>query len=220
MKPAWARRSKGMSLLYRITLFLAWAFYKIFYRCKVYGLENFYEGGAIIAANHTSFLDPPIVSISWPQEVHFLARESLFKNPLFGWLIRSLNAHPVSGEASDTKVFKTICALLSEGKKVILFPEGTRSPDNTLAPIKPGIAMLISRTNTAIIPVYIHGTYDIWGKSRKFPKLFGKTACIFGPPILWSSFSHLEKKEAQQAVATKLSESILALRAWYESQKR
>ncbi len=216
VKPAWFKRSKGMSLLYRFILFLAWSFNKIFYRLKIYGLEHYFKGGAIIASNHTSFLDPPILSISWPEEVHFLARDTLFKNPLFGKFISALNAHPVSKDASDTKVFKTICALLNEGKKVILFPEGTRSLDNTLQEIKPGVAMLISRTETSIVPAYIFGAYDVWGRGRKGPKLFGKVGCIFGSAIHYKSFAHLDRKEAQKQITEALRSKISALKTWHE----
>lgn len=215
MKPGWL--DPNASWIYKTVLFLTWALFKILYRHRVYGYEHFYPKAAVIAANHTSFLDPPAVSISWPQEVHFLARESLFKNPLFGRFIRALNSHPISGDAGDAIVFKTIMKLLDEGRKIILFPEGTRSDNDELGPIKPGIALLISRTNSAIIPAYVHGTYQIWSRQRLFPKLWGKTACVFGTPILWESYAHLEKKEAQKAVADKLRDSILALRKWYES---
>src|SRR4029077_3846224 len=122
----------------------AWIFFKLVYRHKVYGREHFYKGAAIIASNHSSYYDPPILAISWPEEVHFLAREGLFKNPLFGGLIRKLNSHPVSGDASDIKVFKLICSLLAEGKKIILFPEGKRGDTDALDTLKPGIAMLVA----------------------------------------------------------------------------
>src|SRR5579862_220837 len=98
MKPAWARNIP-MSFLYRMVLCLAWCFFKIFYRHKVYGLEHYYPNAAIISSNHCSHYDPPILAISWPEEVHFLARETLFKNPMFGWLIHKLNARPVGGDA-------------------------------------------------------------------------------------------------------------------------
>jgi 1-acyl-sn-glycerol-3-phosphate acyltransferase len=198
-------------------LFLAWSYFKILYRHKIYGLEHFYPHSAIIASNHVSFYDPPVLSISWPEEVHFLARESLFKNKIFGGFIRKLNAHPVSGDAGDIGVFKLICSLLNEGKKVILFPEGKRSSDNQLAQLKPGIAMLVARANSAVIPAYIHGTFNLWNRFRKLPKLWGKTACVYGTPILWSHFSHLDKREAQKALTDKLAASIEALRAWYEN---
>ena len=215
-KASWLQKSP-MGSLYRSVLCLAWCIFKVFYRLKVYGWEHYYKGSAIIACNHTSFLDPPIASISWPEEVHFLARDTLFKNKLFGKFISALNAHPVSGDVADVKVFKTICTILNEGKKVILFPEGTRSLENSLGYFKPGIALLVSRTNSAIIPTYIHGTYEIWSRYRKFPKLFGKTACVYGTPILWKEFSHLDKKEAQQALAQKLMDSIKALKEWYDA---
>lgn len=205
-----------MNLPYSIIIRLARLYYKLFYRHQVYGQkEHFYRGGAILAANHTSFLDPPIVAISWPEEVHFLARESLFKHFGFGSLIRTLNAHPVSGDVSDIKVLKTLMQLLTEGKKIVLFPEGTRSQDGTLGVIKPGIGLLITRTNTAIVPAYIHGAQEAWGRGRSLPKLFGKTTCVFGTPITAAQFAHLDKKEALQAIADKLSHSIEALKQWY-----
>ena len=216
MKPAWARKIP-MTWLYRVVLFLAWSYFKILYRHKIYGLEHFYPHAAIIASNHVSFYDPPVLSISWPEEVHFLARETLFKNKFFGGLIRKLNAHPVSGDAGDIGVFKLICSLLNEGKKVILFPEGKRSSEDRLGVLKPGIAMLVARSNSAVIPAYIHGTFNLWSRYAKLPKLWGKTACVYGSPILWSQFSHLDKKEAQKALTDKLAESINALRSWYES---
>src|ERR1043165_8066275 len=113
MKQAWARKI-SMTWLYRVVLFFAWCFFKVLYRHKVYGIEHYYSHAAIIASNHYSNYDPPIFSISWPDEVHFLAREGLFKNPVFVGLIRKLNAHPVSGDAGDIVVFKLICHLLNE----------------------------------------------------------------------------------------------------------
>jgi 1-acyl-sn-glycerol-3-phosphate acyltransferase len=215
MKPAWAR-DLPMPWLYRAVLFLAWCFFKLFYRHKVYGGQRDDCDAAIIASNHSSFYDPPILAISWPQEVHFLAREGLFKNPLFGVLIRKLNAHPVSGEPSDIGVFKLICGLLAEGKKIILFPEGKRGDVDELGELKLGIAMLVARSHSAVIPTYVHGTFKIWNRFHKFPKLWGKTACVFGSPIQWAQFAHLDKRQAQKALIDKLAESIRALRDWYE----
>lgn len=216
MKPAWARPIR-MTWFYRFVLFFTWCFFKIFYRHKVYGLEHFYDKAAIIAGNHTSFYDPPILAISWPQEVHFLAKEYLFKNCLFGAMIRSLNSHPVSGDAGDVVVFKVVCQLLNEGKKILLFPEGKRMDRDALGPLKPGVALLVARTKTAVIPAYLEGPYAIWNRRRLLPKLWGKTACVFGSPILWEEFSHLDKKEAQSAITIRLEQSIHALRAWYEN---
>lgn len=204
------------NLLYRAILTGAKLYFKIFYRHKVYGREHFCPGGAIIAGNHASFFDPPIAAISSPQEVHFLARETLFKNPLFGGLIRALNSHPVSGDPSDIGVFRLITSLLKEGKKVILFPEGQRASQDALGVIKPGIGMLLSRSGAFVLPIYIHGTFQVWNRFMRLPKLFGKTASVFGSPIRWEEFAHLEKKEAQRAFAERLTDSLTRLRNWYE----
>ena len=202
--------SNSRNLLYKVVLFLVFWFFKIIYRHKIYGVEDFYPGAAILAANHTSFYDPPLLSISTPYEVHFLARKTLFDPPVFGSLIRRLNAHPVSGKPQDIGVFKTIMRLMKEGKKVIIFPEGKRSRSGALEPMKPGIAMLVSRTKAAVIPAYIHGAYDIWPASRKFPKLFGKTACVFGKPL------HFEEGLSQEEVSFRIEQDILRLKRWYE----
>ena len=85
-----------------------------------------------------------------------------------------------------------------------------------LQEIKPGIGMLVMRSKAAIVPTYIHGAFDIWSPDKKLPKLFGKTACVFGRPILWESFTHLEKREAQEAIAQELEKAMRALRQWYK----
>ncbi len=214
-RSAWMH-SKGVTFLYRLVLFSSWIVGKVFYRLKIYGLEHYYPRGAILAANHTSFLDPPIISVSWPEVVHFLARKSLFNNKFFGWLIRSVNTHPVSGGASDVQVMKMVVSLLEKGEKVVLFPEGTRSETGELQPIKPGLGLLVSRSKSAIIPVYIQGAYEVWGKKQMFPWPFGKVRCVFGSVITWDSVAALDKKEAQLVLAQKLEAAWKGLKEWLE----
>jgi cytidylate kinase len=214
--PSWVH-SRSMKLFYRFILFVTWCFLTLFYRHKVYGLEHYVKRAAIIAPNHNSYLDPPIAAVSWPEEVHFLAKEDLFKPPIFGSGIRALNSHPVKGDVGDVSVFKTIISLLKEGKQIILFPEGGRM-NGELGEIKPGLGMLLMRSKAAIVPTYIHGAHEIWGRIRKLPKLFGhRTACVFGSPILWESFAHLDKREAQEEIAKTLSDALHALKNWYDS---
>lgn len=214
--PGWLH-SKKMPFLYRMVLFFSWCFFRVFYRLKIYGLEHFHKGAVIIAPNHTSYFDPPIAAVSWPEEVHFLAKEELFKPFLFGSFIRALNSHPVSGDVGDISVFKKILELLKKGKHIVLFPEGKRTGGG-FEEIKPGIGMLLMRSKAAIIPTYIDGAYQIWGRDKKLFKLFGeRLACVFGTPIHWESFAHLEKREAQEEIAKALEGSFRALKAWYEA---
>jgi len=190
---------------------------KLFYRLKIHGLSHFRAGSAIIAANHASLFDPPVVSISCPEEVHFLAKQSLFEHPLFGSLIRKLNAHPVTRSGADAATFRLILDLLSQGRKVILFPEGNRTPDGQLQPIERGLAFLVMKSKCAIQPVYVHGTFEAWPVQRKLPKLCGKMACVFGSPIGWERFEGLEKKEAERQITEQMAQALRDLKAWFEA---
>jgi len=191
-------------------------FFKIFYRLKVYGKSSFPPGAAIIAPNHASFYDPPVVGTASPEQIHFLARESLFKNPFFGWLIGLLNAHPVAKGAGDAAVMKQIIKLLSKGNKVLLFPEGERISKDRIGKIQPGIGFLAYRTKCAIIPVYISGTYDVWNRQRKFPKLFGKIAVVFGSPLTFDEFKDLDRKAFMEEVSTRTGDALKELKKWYQ----
>lgn len=204
------------TLLYRFVIATTRFFCRLLYRHRVYGVEHVVPGPAIVAANHASFLDPPLLAISVPEEVFFLARKTLFKG-WFGRFISAVNARPVSGAAGDVRVFREVEAVLKGGGKLILFPEGTRSMSGELGTIKGGISIIVVNTGCAIIPAYIAGAYEIWGRSRKLPKLFGRTACVFGTAITWDKYSALEKKAAQQQFADDLRASILSLKSWYEA---
>ena len=171
----------------------------------------------MIAANHLSYLDPPLIGVSCSEEVNYFARASLFRNRLFGYCISKLNAHPVKGDADDFGTFKLILKCLKEQKKVIIFPEGSRSEDGKLAELKSGFAMLALKARCPILPTYVIGTYEIWSIHRKVPKLFGHTVCIFGSPIEVSSFDHLPKKEAQAAIKEATQAALENLKRWYEA---
>lgn len=206
-----------MNFFYWLTKSSFKVYFKVFYGHRIYGLEHFIKGRGIIAPNHTSFFDPPIISASWPENVSFLARKTLFSSPLFGSLIKRLNAYPVDGTTQDLNSIKLVCQLLSKDKKVVIFPEGIRSIDGKLSRIKSGIGMLAIRCQSPIIPVYISGCYSIWNRYQRFPKLSGKTACVFGSPIDWQRFNHLGKKEAQEQISNSVLEAITNLKVWHES---
>ncbi len=209
------RRFPKMKLSYKIVYTLARLFFKCCFRLRIYGLEHFSSGSAIIAANHSSFYDPPVLSISCPEEVHFLARGSLFDAPLFGRFIRMLNSHPVSRGASDIQTFKTMLEILSDGKKLILFPEGKRSYDGNLLPLERGLGFLVQKAHCRIIPAYIQGTFDAWPRGRKFPKLFGKITVAFGSPIEWEE--SVNKKASQERITLRTELAIQNLKAWVEA---
>jgi cytidylate kinase len=211
------KKRTPMRFTYGLVLALAKVYLKLFFRLKVYGEKHFHAGSAIIAANHASNLDPPVVSVACPEEVHFLAKDSLFKSPLFGRFIRHLNAHPVAREAADTATFKLIIGLLKSGHKVILFPEGSRTPDGELQPIERGLPFLMMKARCRIQPAYVQGTWDAWPVGRSLPKLFGKIVCVFGSPIEWEEFEYLGKREAEERIIERLNASLRSLKQWLEN---
>ena len=195
-------------------------FFKLVYKHKVYFADGHFtcKGGAILASNHASFYDPPLVAISWKEPIAFLARRTLFHNFLLRALITRLNAYPVS--STDLGSLKLACSLLEEGKKILIFPEGTRTKKGDIQHFRNGVTMLAERAQCPIIPIYVHGSFEAWPYKKRFPKFFGKkTACVFGKPIFLDQFAHMEKRERQQKITEHLQNEIMRLREWYLHHK-
>ncbi|NIK67691.1 MULTISPECIES: lysophospholipid acyltransferase family protein [unclassified Paenibacillus] len=147
--------------------------YGLLFRLEVRGLENIpKEGSVILCSNHISLLDPPAVGIRVPRKVHYMAKDELFKIPVFGSLIRAWGAFPVKrGVGKDA--IRAALNLLGEGKVMGIFPEGTRNSDGAAA--KKGAAMIAYRSGAAIIPVAVVGHYKLFRKMRVF---YGKPVDI------------------------------------------
>ena len=203
-----------MSFFYRITAHLLRGYFHLFYHYSVYGTASPYQGKAILAPNHVSFLDPPLMGAAWPEEVHFLARASLFQYSVWGWLLSHLNAHPVQGTAQDIESFRLIGQLLKEGKKVVIFPEGERSSTGELQTIKSGIAMLAFRMQCPIIPVYISGTFEAWPRHSRLPKFGSSIDCVFGQPIFPNLSAEMNKKQMQEILTQQVQNKLEQLRLW------
>lgn len=187
-----------MKIFYRFVRSIAKGFFYLFYSHRVFGKKNIPKGPCILAPNHASFFDPPLVGISCDDEVNFLARGSLFNNRLFKKIISNLNSYPVTGTGQDSNSLKLIIQFLQDQKKVVIFPEGKRTLDGSLLPIKPGIGMLVARCQCPIVPVYIHGTYDIWPKSRTFPKFWEKQLVSLECPFLGINIKNSPKNKLRK----------------------
>ena len=133
-------------------------FYIIVYKIIVIGAENIpkEKGGYIIASNHVSNNDPPVVGITFKGKYTFMAKEELFKlNPIFTWLITKLGAFPVKRGAKDNSAIETALKSLENGRIFVIFPEGTRSKDGTLGKPKSGVTLIAAQAKVPVVPVYI-----------------------------------------------------------------
>ena len=112
-----------------------------------------------------------------------LARATLFKNPVFAFLIRSMNAIPVDRGAADMTAMRTCIDVMNQGHALLIFPEGTRTEDGATGPFASGTMLLIKRAKPVVVPVAIEGSFQAWPKGRKLPFLFGRISLRFGEPI-------------------------------------
>ncbi|MBM3870543.1 MAG: 1-acyl-sn-glycerol-3-phosphate acyltransferase [Verrucomicrobia bacterium] len=160
-----------MKPVYRLTWLAARAYYALWHRWRVLNPERVPSSGPVIlAANHASFLDPPLIGSGVPRAINYLARESLFRFPGFGAYLRALNCVPVDRDGAGAAGLKGILDRLHDGGAVILFPEGTRSADGQLKPARSGVGLTVIKSDAAVVPVRVFGTFEAWSRDRKFPR--------------------------------------------------
>lgn len=152
-----------------------WLFFRLlfatYFRWRVIGADNVPKtGGVILAANHVSYLDPPLVGAGLHRLINYLARQSLFRFPLVGRLLLSWHSVPVDREGGGARGLRIIMDRLLKGDGIILFPEGTRSHDGKLQPAQAGIGLVVAKTDAPVVPVRIFGTYEAWGRNKTFPR--------------------------------------------------
>ncbi len=153
------------------------------WRLRAFGIGNIPTGGALLASNHQSYLDPCLVGSCLPREMHYMARKSLFENPLFRAAIVRCNAFPIDRDSADVKGVKEAIARLEAGGLLLVFPEGTRTRDGSIGRMKAGIGMLAERAAVPIVPVLIDGAYETWPRGALLPRPGGMIRIVFGRPF-------------------------------------
>ncbi len=119
------------------------------------------SGGVLLAANHASYADIPLLGCGIRRRLFYLGRANLFPHPFVNRLLRSLGWIPLKHDRWDRHAFREAVALLKAGKTVVIFPEGTRTPDGALQPGRPGVGMLAAAAQCPVVPVYLRGTYEV-----------------------------------------------------------
>ena len=186
--------------LYSFCKTLLYYFFTVFFRFKIIGAEHIpASGGAVIAANHLSLWDPPVIGAACTRPINFMAKEELFAISILKWIITRLKAFPVRRGTADRTAIKHAISLLKNGEILGVFPEGTRSTTGELGKPEPGIAMIVLKAGVPIVPAAIIGTNKVFTDGCIFPQFIIK----FGKPII------ITEEKFDKEMMEKISNTIM-----------
>ncbi|MGC4046036.1 MAG: lysophospholipid acyltransferase family protein [Armatimonas sp.] len=206
--PATAVKTDTYPILYNATMFVFWLFGG---GIEVKGEENLpKEGAVLLVSNHISYLDPCLIGDGSPRRVSFMAKAELFENKLLNWLLRGVDCFPVRRGEADTSAIKAVLSQLKEGRCVVIFPEGKRSPDGDLQEAEEGAAMLATRTGCPVVPVYVSGTNKLLDRKGRLHR--AKVSMSIGEPFT------LPKSMPRDEAAKELMRQIAATRDAFEGK--
>ena len=182
------------------------AILRVFFRMRVRGKEHIpREGPFILASNHVSYLDPPVLGVACPRKLSYMARHDLFSSSFASWWLYAVGCFPVKRGSGDIAAFKTAIRKLNEGEALLVFPEGGRQAQGTaLKEPEPGIGMLASRLGVPVIPAFVSGTEKALPKGAR-SILPSKIFVYFGKQI------NIERGSPYQNAANLIMERIRRL---------
>lgn len=189
--------------------------HQMFFRGDVIGLENLPDtGGYIVAANHVSHLDPPIVGQFLPRQVAFFARKTLWKPGIAAWWLDAVGTIPVDRDGGTSlDAIKRVLQALARGKVVIMFPEGTRSPNGELQPAKPGVGLLACKAHVPVVPARIFGSLEAFGRDGRM-RLGSPISVTYGPPLSPAEYDNpADGKERYAKTAARIMAAITRIEA-------
>lgn len=196
-----------MGLTYSFGYHLSRLVAKTLFHFRVYGREHLIEeGGAILAMNHESYLDPPLAGISCRRQIYYLARKTLLEWPVLGPVFPKLNVIPVDQERADMSALKAVIRLVRAGHCTVIFPEGSRTPDGKLQPAQPGLGLVIAKTLAPVVPMRIFGSFAAFPRGGK-PRLFRPITIVAAEPI---RFTETDLAGEGRDLYQRLSERVMA----------
>ena len=192
------------------TIFRAAA--KAFFRYQVVGRDKLvHDGPVLIASNHESFLDPPLVGIAYDEAVYYLARKTLFKGPT-KWLYPRWNAIPIDQDAPDMSSLKKIIKILKNGNQVVVFPEGARTLTGELQPGEAGVGLIAAKSRAVIQPVRIFGAYEALPRGSGRLKFHPVTIVVGDPITLTPEELKAKGRDAYQAISDRIMGEIAKIK--------
>lgn len=177
------------------------------------------QGGLIVASNHISFWDPPLIGSAAPRELHYLAREELFGTPVVGWLIRSMNAIPIRRGVADLTGMSRAMDRLKDGAALLMFPEGGRMQDGGSHPARPGVGMMAVHADVPIVPCCVTGS----DRQREWWYRGTRVRLWFGPARRWQDLAGPETdltpgRALYQRVSEAAMREIMILRTGQQTE--
>ncbi|MBU4199213.1 MAG: (d)CMP kinase [Verrucomicrobia bacterium] len=207
------RKTEPRSLVYRICRFLLKVWLVLWCRFESRGEQQVPPaGGCILASNHASFLDPPLVGCNLAHRfIRFMARDTLFRNPVFSWWGMRVGVVMLDRTKGDIGAMKAALAVLKAGGILCLFPEGTRTRDGELQPPKGGIGFLIAKARVPVVPVYVDGSFRAFPRGARWvqPR---KITVHYGAPLYPDAWSEMTgSKDGYERIAALVMERISVL---------
>lgn len=211
---AFDRRARLLvSIFYRLTKPIVRAILYLFWIGEVKNIENLPKSdGAIIAVNHSSYLDFFIISAVIRRRLYFLAAQELHRVRFLKWFMRYNERIYLDRERPGVKYFREVVKILQQKKLVVLFPEGTRSKDGKIHRGKLGFVKLAIVARVPIIPIAISGTFDVYSRQGRFPRLCRSCKVHVGEPVFLSEyFEKKTSKNVLQEIADDIMDRISKL---------
>jgi 1-acyl-sn-glycerol-3-phosphate acyltransferase len=184
-----------MTFWYLLGYSLSKAIAKTFFNYRVIGAENMIEEGpCIIAANHCSYLDPPLVGVACQRAIHYLARKTLLDWPILGPVFPQLNVVPVDQDNPERSALMGIIRVVRGGGAALIFPEGSRSPDGRIQDSQSGIGLVVAKTGAPVVPVRIFGSYEAFPRGSRWIRRSSTEARI-GRPLYFPNITEQGREE-------------------------
>lgn len=201
-----------MNNVYRFSHSLVRSVYHQLFEGDIRGLNNIpREGPCILAVNHASHFDPPMIGSHVMRPINFFARKTLWNGRFFSWWLDAVGTIPVDRDGdSDIAAMKRVLGTLKEGGLVTLFPEGTRSRDGQLQKAKPGIGLIAAKSEATVVPCRIFNSHKVLTKGSALPRLNLSIHMAYGKPIPVAEYDpgRAAGKERFQIIADRIMERI------------
>ncbi len=191
-------------LFYRLVRTSARILFVFVFDFRCYGREHtLFEGGALIVSTHQSHFDALLVGVTFEEHLNYVARRTLFDSRLLGIIISLLDAIELDRDRTGLAGLKETLKRLKSGKKVLIFPEGTRSADGRIAPLKPGFISVARRSKVPLIPVAVSGAFEALPRGARLPVRYPLRVCI-GKVIAADVLPNLDDAQLLELVASRL----------------